>query len=144
MFQIRVMTIDDYDVLIQLMRITAGVSVRDADSRESTLRYFERNPGLSFVAEIGGAIVGCIMAGHDGRRGYLQHLLVRPEHRRKGIANALVKQCLLELEGLGIKKSHIDVLKANSIASKFWTRNGWKLRTDIDRYSIITGGSENA
>lgn len=144
MFQIRVMTIDDYDVLIQLMRITAGVSVRDADSRESTLRYLERNLGLSFVAEIGGAIVGCIMAGHDGRRGYLQHLLVLPEHRRKGIANALVKQCLLELEGLGIKKSHIDVLKANSIASKFWTRNGWKLRTDIDRYSIITGGSENA
>lgn len=144
MFQIRVMTIDDYDVLIQLMRITEGVSVRDADSWESTLRYLERNPGLSFVAEIGGAIVGCIMAGHDGRRGYLQHLLVLPEHRRKGIANALVKQCLLELEGLGIKKSHIDVLKANSIASKFWTRNGWKLRTDIDRYSIITGGSENA
>ncbi|MBB3009582.1 GNAT family N-acetyltransferase [Cupriavidus alkaliphilus] len=144
MFQVRLMTIDDYDRVIQLMKGTDGVSIRDADSRESTLRYLERNPGLSFIAELGGAIVGCIMAGHDGRRGYLQHLLVLPEHRRKGVANALVERCLLELEGLGIKKSHIDVLKTNSVASKFWARKGWKLRTDIDRYSIIRGDSENA
>jgi ribosomal protein S18 acetylase RimI-like enzyme len=144
MFQIHPMTIDDHDAVIQLMKATPGVSLRDADSRESTLRYLERNPGLSFIAEVGGVVVGCLMAGHDGRRGYLQHLLVLPEHRRKGIANALVEQCLARLEGLGIKKSHIDVLKTNSAAATYWGKQGWKLRTDIDRYSLVRGGGENA
>jgi N-acetylglutamate synthase len=144
MFRIRTMTIEDYDTVIQLMKGTPGVSFRDADSRESTLRYLERNPGLSFIAEVGGAAVGCLMAGHDGRRGYLQHLVVRAEHRRKGIANALVEQCLLKLEALGIKKSHIDVLKTNSLASTYWESQGWTLRTDINRYSLVRGGTENA
>jgi len=144
MFQVRPMSIEDYDTVIRLMKATPGVSIRDADSRESTLRYLERNPGLSFVAEVGGATVGCLMAGHDGRRGYLQHLLVLPEHRRKGIANALVERCLAGLEALGISKSHVDVLKTNALAARYWESQGWKLRTDIDRYSVIRGGGENA
>ncbi len=49
-------------------------------------------------------IVGCLMAGHDGRRGYLQHLFVVPERRRAGIGKALIERCLAELERLGIKK----------------------------------------
>jgi len=144
MVTIRPMGIEDYDAVTELMRRTPGVSFRDADSRESTRRYLERNPGLSFVAEAGGRTVGCIMSGHDGRRGYLQHLVVLPEHRRQGIANALVEHCLAALAVLGIVKSHVDVFRTNDLAHAFWTGQGWKLRTDIDRFSFIRGGSENA
>ena len=144
MVTIRPMGIEDYDAVTDLMRRTPGVSFRDADSRESTRRYLERNPGLSFVAEAGGRTVGCIMSGHDGRRGYLQHLVVLPEHRRQGIANALVEHCLAALAVLGIVKSHVDVFRTNDLAHAFWTGQGWKLRTDIDRFSFIRGGSENA
>ena len=73
---IRTMTIDDYDDVIALMKETPGISLRDADSLPATERYLQRNPGLSFVAVASGAVVGCVMCGHDGRRGYLQHLLV--------------------------------------------------------------------
>ena len=144
MVTIRPMGIEDYDAVTELMRRTPGVSFRDADSRESTRRYLERNPGLSFVAEAGGRTVGCIMSGHDGRRGYLQHLVVLPEHRRQGIANALVEHCLAALAVLGIVKSHVDVFRTNDLAHAFWIGQGWKLRTDIDRFSFIRGGSENA
>lgn len=144
MLAIRPMVIEDYDAVIELMRQTPGVSLRDADSRESTRRYLDRNPGLSFVAEIGDQSVGCLMSGHDGRRGYLQHLVVLPEHRRKGIANALVENCLDKLDFLGIAKSHIDVIRTNVPAHAYWQSQGWKLRTDIDRYSFIRGGKENA
>jgi ribosomal protein S18 acetylase RimI-like enzyme len=144
MFRIRAMTIDDHDAVLGLLSETPGVSLREADSRESTRRYLERNPGLSFVAEIGGAAVGCLMAGHDGRRGYLQHLVVLPEHRRRGIAGALVERCLAGLESLGIRKSHIDVLKTNPLAAAYWERRGWTLRTDIHRYSMVRGGGEDA
>jgi ribosomal protein S18 acetylase RimI-like enzyme len=144
MFAIRPMVIADYDTVIDLMSRTPGVSFRDADSREATRRYLDRNPGLSFVAERDGLIVGCIMSGHDGRRGYLQHLVVLPEHRRQGIANALVEHCLAALAVLGIVKSHVDVFKTNALAHTYWESQGWKLRTDIDRYSFIRGGRENA
>jgi ribosomal protein S18 acetylase RimI-like enzyme len=137
------MTIHDYDAVVALMFQTPGISFRDADSRESTIRYLQRNPGLSFVCEVDSQIVGCVMSGHDGRRGYLQHLIVQPTHRRKGIAKALVESCLLELESLGILKSHLDVLKTNAMAPAYWARQGWKLRSDIHRYSWVRSGQEN-
>jgi ribosomal protein S18 acetylase RimI-like enzyme len=144
MHTIRTMTLTDYDTVVELMKQTPGVTVRDADSQEATARYLQRNPGLSFVCEIDGQLAGCIMSGHDGRRGYLQHLIVLPSYRRKGIANALVKSCLAELEKLGIFKSHVDVMKTNASAAAFWERQGWKLRADIDRYSLVRPGGENA
>jgi len=144
MHTVRTMTIADYDSVVELMTKTPGVSFRDADSRESTARYLQRNLGLSFVCEVDHQLVGSIMSGHDGRRGYLQHLVVHPTHRRKGIANALVESCLSELEKLGILKSHIDVFKTNTLASTYWESQGWKLRSDIHRYSLVRSGGENA
>ena len=144
MHTIRPMSIADYDAVIELMQQTPGISFREADSRESTARYLERNPGLSFVCETDRQLVGCVMSGHDGRRGYLQHLVVLPAYRRKGIANALVEHCLSELEKLGIHKCHIDVFKTNALASAYWDSQGWTLRTDIHRYSFVRSGSENA
>ncbi len=143
MFSIRPMSIDDYDLVINLMKQTSGLTFRDADSRESTARYLDRNPSLSFVANVGENVVGCIMSGHDGRRGYLQHLVVHPDHRRMGIANALVENCLSSLEKIGICKSHIDVLKGNKVGSSYWESQGWTLRTDINRYSFVLSGGEN-
>jgi len=143
MINIRVMTMDDYDAVIDLMRNTPGVSLREADSRESTATYLARNPGMSFVAEIGGALGGCVMCGHDGRRGYLQHLVVLPQYRRQGIANALVARCIASLEAIGILKCHLDVFKTNEKAANYWQSQGWQLRSDIDRYSFTRSENQN-
>ena len=140
---IRNMIIGDYDAVIGLLTATSGVRLRDADSREATARYLERNPGLSFVAVVDGVIVGCVMCGHDGRRGYLQHLAVSETHRRLGIGSTLVEACLTRLESLGIRKTHIDVLIENQQAQDFWRRRGWHKRDDIFRYSFVTGHDAN-
>ncbi|OPA87643.1 GNAT family N-acetyltransferase [Pseudomonas fluorescens] len=144
MYSIRNMTPADYDAVINLMHSTPGISLRDADSREATERYLARNPGLSFVAEAEGRLIACVMCGHDGRRGYLQHVLVLPDYRRRGIAQALVERSLFALEQLGIHKCHLDVFKTNTSAAQYWHGQGWKLRTDIDRYSFTREGNENA
>lgn len=144
MINIRVMTIDDYDAVVLLMSNTPGISLRDADGREPTARYLARNPDMSFVAETDSGLCGCVMSGHDGRRGYLQHLLVLPEYRGQGIAKRLVQCCLSSLEALGIDKSHLDVLKGNVSAARYWQHMGWQLRDDIDRYSYTRAGRENA
>lgn len=138
------MTMDDYNAVQALWQQTPGISVRDADSAEATARYLQRNPGLSFVACDNGHIVGCAMSGHDGRRGYLQHLLVLPAFRGQGIATALVAHCLDALLVLGIAKSHIDVLSSNHEALAYWQHQGWQLRQDIRRLSFIRAGGDNA
>ncbi len=92
---------------------------------------------MSFVAEADGALCGCVMCGHDGRRGYLQHLIVLPEYRRRGIAHELVERCLECLDALGIYKCHLDVMKSNEAAGRYWQEQGWTLREDIDRYSKV-------
>lgn len=140
----RAMRIDDHDRLLALMRRTPGIRVRTADGREPTRRYLDRNPGLSFVAERGDELVGCAMSGHDGRRGYLQHVIVAVGYRRHGIGRELVGRCVAALSREGIEKLHLDVMMSNTEAMPFWERLGWSRRDDLVRYSLITSGDANA
>jgi len=144
MVEIRAMAVSDYRAVFLLFSETPGVTVRDADSYESIVQYLERNPGLSFVAADRGCIVGCVLCGHDGRRGYLHHLVVSSPYRGKGIAKLLVSHCVEALGQLGIKKSHVDVLVTNSGARTFWSKIGWHQRDDIFRYSFISSGEGDA
>ena len=141
---IREMVMADYAAVIDLMRRAPGVSVRDADSAAAIARFLERNPGLSFVAERDGGVLGCLMSGHDGRRGYLYHLAVDAACRRQGVATALVERCLGALERLDIHKMHVDVYRNNTAGESFWRAAGWLRRDELHRFSIIKGGSSNA
>ena len=147
----RTMTINDYDAAIALWSESEGVRIRDADSRQGIEKYLLRNPGLSFVAEVEGEgegegeeeLVGTIMAGHDGKRGYVQHLSVADSHRRLGIATRLVSLCLEALKNEGIQKSHLMILPENEAAQTFWASQGWAYRSDILLYSFVNGDNHN-
>jgi len=139
----RTMTINDYDAAIALWSESEGVRIRDADSRQGIEKYLLRNPGLSFVAEVEGDLVGTIMAGHDGKRGYVQHLSVADSHRRLGIATRLVSLCLEALKNEGIQKSHLMILPENEAAQTFWASQGWAYRSDILLYSFVNGDNQN-
>ena len=128
-------TLAHYDDVIALWRDTPGICIRDDDSREATARYLARNPGLSFVALIEGQLVGSALCGHDGRRGYLQHVAIKPAFRKRGIADALVNRCLSALSAAGITKAHLAVLTDNAPAIAYWSNRGWEKRDDILRFS---------
>ena len=140
----RNMQISDYDSVIALWRDCDGVSLRDADSSAGIDKYLQRNPALSFVAQQDSEIVGTIMAGHDGKRGYIQHLAVANEARGQGIASHLVRLCLEALKLQGIEKSHVHVLGDNEAGRKFWSGRGWFHRSEIVMYSFINGDNINA
>ena len=141
---IRSMVLDDYEQVLALMQGTPGVSLRSADSRDAIARYLERNPKLSVVAEVDNRIVGCVFGGHDGRRGYLYHLVVEPASRRLGVGRALVFGALEGLAAVGIEKTHIDVFTDNADAIGFWKRVGWEPRGDLHRFSFIRSADRNA
>ena len=141
------MTVDDHADFAAMMQRTPGVVLRTADGYAPTQRYLERNPGLSFVARpaAGAGIVGCAMAGHDGRRGYLQHVMVDPDYRHLGLARTLVDRCLAALLEAGIEKVHLDTLADNHEAHRFWAHLGWEDRRDeIVKFSHVLVEDANA
>ena len=140
----RCMQISDYDAVMDLWRDCDGLLLRDADSRVGIERYLRRNPGLSFVAETGERLIGSIMAGHDGKRGYIQHLAVAASAHRRGVGSRLLELCLDALKSEGIEKSHVHVQKHNPDGRRFWIARGWTERDDTQLYSYIIGNNENA
>ncbi len=135
----RVMHTDDYARSVALWRECDGLGLRDSDSPAGIARYLARNPGLSFVAEREDRIVGTIMAGHDGRRGYILHLAVAAGERRGGVASRLVERCLAALAGEGIDKTHVHVIGDNCVGREFWLARGFHHRGEIELYSFVNG-----
>jgi len=125
------MSMADYDEALALWQASEGVGLSQADSREAIARYLERNPGLSFAARAGGELVGAVLAGHDGRRGFLHHLAVKPAYRRQGIGRALTERCLAALRAEGIEKTHLFVYAENHAGRQFWRSLGWYERPEL-------------
>ena len=138
-YTIRRMTMRDYDAVIALWRRTPGMGLDDeSDSKAGVARYLKRNPGLSFVACDGPEIVGAVLSGHDGRRGYLHHLAVAQSHRKLGIGTGLVRRCLRGLAARRIPRCNIFVLQKNRIGRAFWLRSGWMLRENVRLLQKLT------
>jgi N-acetylglutamate synthase len=128
---IQEMTIQDYDAVRALWQESEGLKLSEVDSKSSIVRFLERNPGLSFVAYDNKQLVGAVLCGHDGRRGYIDQLAVRESHRRQGIGKALVARCLYNLMRIGIHKWHLFVLEDNREALAFWKKLGWAERVEL-------------
>ena len=130
--QIREFIPDDYDSALALWKRCEGIGLSDADERCPIARFLQRNPGLSFVAlDEQNNLVGTVLCGSDGRRGYLYHLAVDPLYRRLGLGKQLVERCLDGLRSTGIQKCHIMVYGSNVSGLAFWQQSGWKTRPEI-------------
>ena len=123
--------IASYDNVLVLWKSCEGIGIGASDSRDSIHAYLTRNPGMSFVARSNGIIVGSILGGHDGRRGYIHHLAVHPDFRRQGIGRQLVERVLEVLSMEGILKCHLFIFNENMSGIMFWKSVGWEVRSDI-------------
>ena len=129
---IRQMTIDDYPQVLTLWSDTAGIGLNPYDDSEQRIAIFlERNPTTCFVWEEQGAIIGVILAGHDGRRGYVYHAAVRDSRRSEGIGTALLDQAVEALKAQGIRKAGMLVMANNQVGNDYWEKRGWERRTDV-------------
>ena len=129
---IRRMTIEDYESVYALWLSCEGMGLNDLDdSREGIERYLRRNPDTCIVCEDGGMIAGVILSGHDGRRGYIHHTAVHPEHRGVGIGTLLVNAALTALKAEGIHKAALVVLERNIPGNAFWEKQGFTARNDL-------------
>ncbi len=132
---IRAMQLEDYEDVLALWQGMPGIGLSSADSKAALAQFLSRNPGLSLVALDDGQVVGTILAGNDGRRGYLYHMAVAPAYRRRGVGKTLLQRCLAALEAVGIEKSHLFVYQENEEAKRFWEKCGWVQRHDLVIFS---------
>lgn len=129
--KVRAFRIGDYAEVLKLWQRTEGVGLNESDARPAIAAFLRRNPGLSFVAVKQGKIIGAVLSGHDGRRGYLHHLAVARRNRGQGLGRRLVETCLAKLRAADIHKCNLFVFAGHAAGMSFWKHNGWKLRTDL-------------
>lgn len=133
---IRPMTKDDYDEVYEMWQTTSKRALSNADSQEQIERYLDRNKGMSQVAVIDRKIVGTVLAGHDGRRGFIHHMAVMPQYRRKHIGHSLANKAIEKITAEGIDKTHIFCYQNNETGQDFWSDFGFKKRDDVFVYSF--------
>ena len=126
------MNIQDYDQVYALWMSCKNMGFNNLDdSREGIAKLLRRNPHTSFVAMDGDALAGVILAGQDGRRGYIYHMCVAEPYRRQGLGAELVRRCLSALTAEGINKVALLVFNRNEAGNAFWEAQGFTVRNDI-------------
>lgn len=127
---------EDHPKLIKLWQAADSIDVRQTDTVEALARFLGRNPGCNFAAYAGTRLVGAVLAGHDGWRGYLYHMAVKPDYRERGIGAQLVSAAVGALRREGIPKVHCLVKRDNLIAQQFWDACGFSVRDELLDFSL--------
>jgi ribosomal protein S18 acetylase RimI-like enzyme len=83
------------------------------------------------VALDGVLVVGSVMAGYDGHRGWISRIAVLRTHRRKGIGNALLSEAERRLAALGCIKVNLQVLETNSAVVRFYEEAGYEIEPRV-------------
>ena len=94
-------------------------------------------PDLMLVALEGNVIVGSVMAGYDGHRGWISRIAVLKSHQKKGIGRALISAAEERLSALGCIKINLQVVESNSVVVEFYERAGYQLERRISMSKLL-------
>jgi ribosomal protein S18 acetylase RimI-like enzyme len=126
----------DYPKLIKLWEAAGNIEVRQTDTPEVLARFLDRNPTCSYAAYAGTRLIGAILAGHDGWRGHLYHMAVKPDYRERGVGTRLVNAAVSAIKSEDIQKIHCLVKRDNLIAQQFWEACSFDQREDLFDYAL--------
>lgn len=101
--------------------------VRPQNKPEMDIRAkMQFQPDLFFVALLEDRIVGTVMAGYEGHRGWINYLAVAPEYQRRGIGRSLMRTAQAALQTLGCPKINLQVRRSNKAVLLFYQALGFK------------------
>ncbi|MFC1227853.1 GNAT family N-acetyltransferase [Streptomyces sp. Sce081] len=131
--RIRAATPGDLDAVLAFWRTAAkGTSI--SDDRAGVDRLVARDPGALLLAEKGAEPVGTVIAGFDGWRCHLYRLAVHPDHRRQGVASALLAAAEERFARLGGRRADAMVLRHNVTAHHAWEAAGYATEEHLRRW----------
>lgn len=129
--------IDDIDMMRELWASLPGLGLGPGDDKAAITGFIMRNPHTCLVLRNNGKIIGTVLGGFDGRRGYVYHLAVKQDYQRNGYATLLLENVVQALKNEGAGKIHLLVFRDNSAAQSFYSASGWHLREDINIFSLL-------
>jgi ribosomal protein S18 acetylase RimI-like enzyme len=113
------------DAVVDLWR-KCNLVVLQNDPVEDIHRKLAFQPELFFVGLMGEKVIGSIMVGYEGHRGWLNYVAVLPEHQRHGYGRRLVEKAVGELKKLGCLKVNLQVRTSNVSVIEFYKHLGFK------------------
>ena len=134
--QIKKFTMESYKTVVNLWK-KSGIHVGSSDTKEQLEKMLQRNPNLFLIGMVDDRIIGVVMGGFDGRRGYVHHLAIDPDYQRKGYGKKLMRDLLNEFREMGVHKIHLFIEKYNEDVVEFYENKGWEIRDDLIMMSYI-------
>ena len=125
MIDVRPFRIDETDAVVALWH-AVGLTRPWNDPHLDIERKLAVQPELFLVADEGGVVVGTVMAGYDGHRGWLYYLASAPDRRGEGIARTLVADAEARLRAMGCPKVQLMVRPENEAARGFYDALGYE------------------
>jgi len=120
------------DQVVELWRTVFGYETTHNDPKLSIDKKIEVGDGLFFVALAGSAVIGTLMAGYDGHRGWIYSLAVARSHRRQGIGSQLVAHAEQALARKGCVKINLQILEENEEVAAFYAALGYSIEKRIN------------
>ena len=111
--------------LIELWRKCNLVVPRN-DPTEDIQKKLEFQPDLFLIALLDGKLIGSVMVGYEGHRGWLNYLAVHPDYQKRGYGKKLVERAIAEVEKLGCLKLNVQIRESNISAVRFYERLGFR------------------
>jgi GNAT superfamily N-acetyltransferase len=140
--QVRRFAPGDREAVIALWRDVFGY----AEARNRPERVLSDklafDDGLLFVAVDDTRLVGTLLAGYDGHRGWFHRMAVAPRARRQGIGRALVKAAESALHALGCAKINLQTHVHNETAVSFWKQLGYAVEARVSMGKDLTGATD--
>jgi ribosomal protein S18 acetylase RimI-like enzyme len=149
--QIRPFAPKDEAALVALW-VKCGLVRPTNDPHKDIARKLEVRPDLLLVGELDGRLVGGVMAGYEGHRGWLNYLAVDPEVQGRGLGRALVAEAERRLRALGCPKVNLQIRTSNAGVIAFYRRLGYsqddvvsmgkRLETDTAGVATVPAGRD--
>lgn len=129
-------TIENYENIVQLWKKT-DLTITSSDSREQVERMLKLNPEFFLISKIDEKVIGVVMGGFDGRRGYVHHLAIDPKYQKKGFGRLLIDELMKKFREKKIHKVHLFIEKRNKDVISFYQKLGWVMRNDLVMMSFV-------
>ncbi|WP_298188554.1 GNAT family acetyltransferase [Novosphingobium sp.] len=135
--EIRPYETPDFDGLDALWREAFPNDPPRNRAEQSVPAKLAMNDDLLFVAVDEGRVIGSIMAGYDGHRGWLYSVAVRQDAKRRGIGTALVQTAEAALRKLGCCKINLQVRSTNAAVIAFYKGLGFTVEEHISMGRLL-------
>ena len=135
---IREMTDTDLPV-VQTLWKEAGFNLSFSDTLPELKKMLQHNPNLCLVLELSNnekKIIGAVLGGFDGRRGWIHHLAINPLYQNKRIGTKIMDELTQRFENMGVAKLKLEILEKNKNVIEFYKKIGWDLRNDLKTMSL--------